>query len=68
MDIAKVVHIVASSDKGFEDAIQQGVTSAGKTVRGIRGVKVTDWTANVENDKVTNYKVTMDVAFHVEDK
>jgi len=66
MDIAKVVHIVASSDKGFEDAVQQGVTSAAKTVRGITGVKVTDWTAKVENDKVVNYKVTMDVAFHVE--
>jgi len=66
MNIAKVVHIVSSSEKSFDDAVQQGVTGAAKSVRGITGVKVTDWTAKVENDKVTQYKVTMDVAFHVE--
>lgn len=67
MSIAKVVEVVASSEKGFEDAVQQGVTHAAKTVRGISGVKVTDWTANVENDRITNYKVTMDIAFRVEE-
>ena len=66
MNVAKVVHIVSSSEKSFDDAVQQGVTGAAKSVRGITGVKVTDWTAKVENDKVTQYKVTMDVAFHVE--
>ena len=68
MDVAKVVHIVASSTKSFEDAVQQGVSGAAKTLRGITGVKVTDWTAKVESDKITQYKVTMDVAFHVEAK
>ena len=66
MEIAKVVQIVSSSQKGFEDAVQQGVASAAKTVRGISGVKVTDWTASVENDRVTKYKVTLDIAFRVE--
>lgn len=68
MNIAKVVHIIASSEKSFEDAVQQGVASAAKTLRGITGIKVTDWTAKVENDKVVSYKVTMDVAFHIEEK
>jgi len=68
MEIAKVVHVVATSNKGFDDAVQQGVADMAKTVRGISGVKVTDWTAKVENNKITSYKVTMDVAFAVEDK
>jgi flavin-binding protein dodecin len=67
MEIAKVVHIVSSSRKGFDDAVQKGVASAAKTLRGISGVKITDWTATVENDKLTKYKVTMDVAFAVEE-
>ena len=68
MELAKVIHVVSTSSKSFDDAVQQGVTSAAKTVRGISGVKVTDWTAKVENDKLTCFKVTMDVAFAVEEK
>jgi dodecin len=67
MEIAKVVHVVSSSKKSFDDAIQQGVTKASRTLRGISGVKVTDWTAKVENNKLTSYKVTMDIAFAVEE-
>jgi dodecin len=66
MSVAKIVEIVASSPKSFDDAIQQGLNAAAKTVRGIHGIKLTDWTAKVENDKITSYKVTMDVAFRVE--
>lgn len=67
MDLAKVVHIVSSSNKSFDDAVQQGVAKAAKTLRGITGVKVTDWTGKVENNKITQYKVTMDVAFGIEE-
>ena len=68
MSIAKIIQVVANSDKSFDDAIQQGVTSAAQTVRGIHGVKIIDWTAKVANDKITGYKVTMDIAFAVEAK
>lgn len=66
MNIAKVVTVVSTSKKGFEDAVHDGVKNAGKTLRGITGVKITDWTAKVENEKITDYKVTMDIAFGVE--
>ena len=66
MSVAKIVRIVASSEKSFDDAVKQGVATAGQTLRGIHGVKLMDWTANVKNDKITDYKVTMEVAFRVE--
>jgi flavin-binding protein dodecin len=66
MDIAKVVHIVSSSSQSFDDAVRNGVAQAAKTLRGIHGVKVTDWTANVQDDRIISYKVTMDIAFAVE--
>jgi dodecin len=68
MQLAKVLHVVSTSEKSFDDAVHLGVTNAAKSVHGITGVKVTDWTAKVENNKITSYKVTMDVAFAVDDK
>jgi flavin-binding protein dodecin len=67
MQLAKVLHIVSTSDKSFDDAVQQGVVNAAKSLRGITGVKVTDWTAKVQDNKIVTYKVTMDVVFAVED-
>jgi flavin-binding protein dodecin len=66
MSLAKVIEVVSSSEKSFEDAIQQGVADAAQTLRGITGVDVRSWTADVENNKVTQYKVTLHVAFKVE--
>lgn len=67
MSIAKVVQVVPSSNTSFDDAVQQGLAGLTKTVRGVRGIKIQDWTAKVEDDKIVGYKVTMDVAFHVEE-
>jgi flavin-binding protein dodecin len=66
MSIAKVIEVVASSEKSFDDAVEQGVHEASKSLRGISGVKVTDFTAKVSDGKLSEYKVTMDIAFHVE--
>lgn len=68
MELAKVVHLVSTSHESFDDAVRQGVKDASKSVRGIRGVKITDWTAKVENGQIVSYKVTMDVAFAIEEK
>jgi len=67
MEIAKVIEIVSSSNQSFDDAVTQGVAKAAKSVHGISGIKVTDWTAKVEDNAITQYKVTMDVAFRVDD-
>lgn len=66
MSLAKIVQVVASSEKSFDDAIEQGVAKAAQTIRGITGVKVADWTGKVENGKIVSYRVTIDIAFGVE--
>ena len=40
MAVARVTKITASSKKGFEDAIEQGLSRAAKTVRGISGLEI----------------------------
>ncbi len=66
MSVAKVIEIVANSEQSFEDAIRQGVSEASRTVRGISGVEVINWTADVENNQIMRYKVTLHIAFTIE--
>ena len=62
----KVIEIVANSEKSFDDAVQQGLAEAGQSLRGISGIEITNWTADVENNQIVRYKVTMHIAFKIE--
>ncbi|MEQ8469237.1 dodecin family protein [Coleofasciculus sp. E1-EBD-02] len=66
MSVAKVIEVVSSSSKSFDDAIQQGLAETATSLKGISGLEVVNWTADVENDKIVTYKVTMHIAFKVE--
>ena len=68
MNVAKIIKVVSVSEKNIEDAVEQGVARAAESVHGIHGTKITDITVDVQNEKVVAYKVTMEVAFHVEEK
>lgn len=61
----KVIEIIGISSKSFEDAVNQGLTKASKTVKGISGVEVTKHMASVEDGKIKQYKVNLKVAFPV---
>jgi len=65
---AKVIQIVASSENSFEDAIREGLKEAAKTLHDITGIKVVEMTAKVQGDRITTYKVTMDLVFAIERK
>ena len=67
MSVAKVTEIIASSSKGFDDAVEQGVKRANKTLKNIKSVWVKDQKAMVEDGKITEYRVTMKVSFVLKD-
>jgi flavin-binding protein dodecin len=67
MSVAKHIEITADSTKGFEDAVQRGVSTAAKTVKGIRSAWVKDQQVLVEGDNITTYRVNMKVTFVLED-
>ena len=67
MSVAKIIELVASSDKSWDDAVRNAVAEAGKTVRGIRGVDVQDWTARVKDGRLAEYKANVKIAFGIED-
>ena len=67
MTVAKVTEIIASSDKSFQDAIEQGVARACKTLNNVSGVWVKDQKATVENGKITQYRVDLKITFVLND-
>lgn len=67
MSIAKVSEISATSKKGFEDALQQGLKRANKTLRNIRRAWVKEQHVRVENGRITEYQVNIMVTFILDD-
>jgi dodecin len=67
MSVAKVTEIISSSNKSFEDAIQQGIARANKTLKGIKSAWVENQKVVVENGKISAYRVNMRVTFVLKD-
>ena len=67
MAVATVSKITASSPDGFAVAVREGLTRASKTLRGITGLRVEDMKAAVSNGKISEFRVTMEVTFVLED-
>jgi flavin-binding protein dodecin len=64
--VARVSEIVAGSPKSFEDAIQIGFSRAAKTLRGITGLRVMEQRVAIEDAKIVEYRVRMEVIFVLE--
>jgi dodecin len=67
MSVAKVSEISSTSTRNFEDAIQQGLARAGKTLRNIRGAWIKEQYVRVSEGKITEYQVNMMVTFVLDD-
>ncbi|MSO30966.1 MAG: dodecin domain-containing protein [Acidobacteria bacterium] len=67
MSVAKVTEISATSSKSFEDAIQQGLNRAAKTLRNIRGAWIKEQHIHCEDARITEYRVNMMVTFVLDD-
>ena len=67
MSVATVTEISAISEKGFEDAIQQAMGRANKTLRNIQGAWVKDMNVMIEDGNITGYKVNLEVTFVLEE-
>ena len=64
--VAKVVTIIGSSPESFAKAADAAVQEAAKTLRGITGADVISMSAEVENDRISMYRTTVNIAFAVE--
>jgi len=64
--IVKVIEVLSESPKSWEEAAQNVVSEASKTLRNIRSVYIKEFTATVEKDKVAGHRVNAKVTFEME--
>jgi dodecin len=67
MSVAKVSEISATSSKSFEDAIQQGLARASKTLRNVQGAWIKEQVVRWSDGRITEYQVNMMVTFVLDD-
>jgi dodecin len=67
MSVARVTELSATSETGFEDAINQAVARATKTLRGVEGAWVKDQNVMIENGSIPGYKVNVEITFMLEE-
>ena len=66
MAVLKVIEILADSKRSWEEATQNAVTEASKSVRHIRSVYVKNLTAEVDKDKITHWRLNCKITFEIE--
>jgi flavin-binding protein dodecin len=66
MAVARVTKITAASKTSWEDAAVEGLKRAAKTVRGISGLEIISQKAKVENGRISEYRLTMEITFILE--
>lgn len=67
MSVARVTEIISSSDKGFEDAVKQGIDRANKTLKNVKGAWIEDQKVDCEDGKITSFRVVLKVTFVLSD-
>ena len=65
MAVLKVIEVLSNSKVSWEDATQNAVSQASKTVKNIKSVYVAEQSAIVEGDKVTEYRVNLRLTFEI---
>ncbi len=67
MSVARVTELSATSETSFEDAINEAISRATKTLRGVEGAWVKDMNVLIENGNIKAYKVNMAITFVLEE-
>ena len=67
MSVARVLELSATSTKSFEDAIQQGLNRAHKTLRNVKSAWIKEQQINLEDGRIAQYQVNMMITFVLDD-
>jgi flavin-binding protein dodecin len=66
MSIARVTEISATSPNSFDDAVAEGITRAGQTLRNVKSAWVKEQSVTVEDGRIAHYQVNLMVTFVLE--
>ena len=65
MSVIKIIEVIASSNKSFDDATQVALYEAKKSVKNIKSIYIKEMNANVENGEIVSYGVNAKISFEV---
>ncbi len=62
----KALEVLAQSDKSWEDAAQNAVDQAARSVRGTKSIYIKEMEASVEDGKINQYRINAKIPFTLE--
>jgi flavin-binding protein dodecin len=66
MAVVKIIELIGSSPKDWEDATKNALAEAALTIRNIKSILVKRCTAKVEKNKIVEYRAVVKIAFVVQ--
>jgi flavin-binding protein dodecin len=66
MAVVKIIELVGSSPKNWEDATKNALAEAAKTIKNIKSIYVKRCNAKVEKNKIVEYRAVVKIAFLVQ--
>ncbi|SHI81448.1 dodecin family protein [Aquimarina spongiae] len=66
MAIVKTIEVIASSEKGWDDAAKNAIKQAGKSVKNIRSAWVSDQKVIVKDNEIAEYRVNLKISFEID--
>lgn len=66
MVVVKIIELIGSSPKSWEDATKNALAEAAKTIKNIKSINVKRCNAKVENNKIVEYRAVVKIAFVVQ--
>ena len=66
MAVVKIIELIGSSPKGWEEAAKNALAEAAKTIQNIKSIYVKRCNAKVENNKIVEYRAVVKIAFVVQ--
>ncbi len=64
--VVKVIEVLAQSSKSWEDAAQNAIDEASKSIRNIKSIYIVDKSAKVVDNKIAKYRITAKISFLIE--
>jgi dodecin len=59
----KIIELVGTSDKSWEEAAKTAIETAGESVRDLRIAEITKLDVTIENGKVSSFRARVNVSF-----
>jgi len=67
MSVARVIELSATSEQGFEEAINESIQRATSTLRNVRSAWVKDMNVEIQDNQVPVYRVNLSITFVLEE-